>query len=282
MSALLLEGDKEMITLYGASGFIGTEICRQFPDIYQQGRSEIFPQTNNIIFMASTVDNYNVFADVFIDIETNEILPLKVLEFARAKFGDNFSFTYISSWFVYGNVELPAKEDANCDPTGFYSITRLAGEKLVRSYCETYGIPWKIFRLANIIGIGDKKASLKKNAALYLMSEILQGHEVTIYNEPSYRDFMDVRDCARAIIHLTQYGNTNEVYNIGSGISVNVKELIESVDTLGLIKYKDVPEFHKMVQIQKLSLDVTKLISSGFTSKYSMDDTIQWLKDYYK
>ena len=217
-----------MISVYGASGFIGTEFCSQFTGSYQQGRDEIEPHTSEVLFLASTVDNYNVFSSITLDIETNEILPLKVLEAGRLKFGNEFIFNYVSSWFVYGNTELPAKESGRCEPTGFYSITRLAGEMLVKSYCKTFDMPnWKILRLGNIIGVGDKKASLKKNALVHLVSEIAKGNKVKIYKDPSFRDFMDVRDCVVAIKLVMDGGDFGNIYNVGSGNTYNVREILE-------------------------------------------------------
>lgn len=272
-----------MISVYGASGFIGTEFCNQFTGCYVQARDEIEPHTNEVLFLASTVDNYNVWSNITIDIETNEILPLKVLESGRLKFGKNFKFTYISSWFVYGNTELPAKESGRCEPTGFYSITRLAGEMLVKSYCKTYDMPsWKILRLGNIIGVGDKKASLKKNALVHLVSEIAKGNKVQIYKEPSYRDFMDVRDCVDAIKLVMDKGLWEEIYNIGSGNTYNVREILESVDTENMIDYMDVPDFHKQVQVREFSLDTSKLRALGYSPQYQLQDTIQWMVGHYK
>lgn len=274
-----------MISVYGASGFIGTEFCRQNPQTFLQGREEIVPHTADVLFLASTVDNYNVFTDITLDIHTNQVLPLRVLEAGRLKYGKEFRFTYVSSWFVYGEGEadLPVKETARCEPKGFYSITRLAGERLIESYCRTFEMPnWKILRLGNVIGVGDKKASLKKNALVYLISEIAKGHKVRIYKEPSFRDFIDVRDCAVAIKLVMDMGEFGDTYNIGSGNSYNVREILEKLDAGGRIEYIDVPRFHGLVQAKRCSLDIIKLKQLGYSPKYSLEDTLSWMVDNFK
>lgn len=271
-----------MISVFGASGFIGKHFCETFNnEAIVQDRSDRVSETNSVLFLASTVDNYNVFIDPTLDIYTNEFLPIEILENTRKKFGSNFTFNYVSSWFVYGELRgLPAKETDPCDPKGMYSITRYSGEKLVQSYCETFGIPWRVLRLGSIIGRGDKKASLKKNAVLHLIQEIATGNPVKIYSSPSYRDFMDVRDCVRAIELVMRRGEINEVYNIGSGSSTNVKRLIEKVHAQvgkAPLEYMEVPTFHKQVQTPVMILNVQKLQNLDFYPEYTLDDTVEWI-----
>jgi nucleoside-diphosphate-sugar epimerase len=230
------------------------------------------------------VDNYNIFTNTQIDIITNEILPIQVLEEARKKFGSNFTFTYVSTWFVYGDNPLEASEGDPCKPKGFYAITKLAGEQLVRSYCKTYGIPWKVLRLGSVVGAGDYKASLKKNAMQYLIGELVRGHTVEIYDEPSYRDIIDVRDCVHAMHLAMKRGIPNQIYNIGNGMSVNIKETLEWVNKKGHgeIKYIPVPDFHKQVQAQRFYMDTTKLKMLGYVREYSLGDTLMWLINTYE
>ena len=114
---------------------------------------------------------------------------IKVLENIKNK--NNTTFNFISSWFVYGNTDLPAHEESYCDPRGFYSITKRAAEQLLISYCETYEIKYRILRLANVIGTGDKKVSKKKNALTYLINELKQDNAINLYSDGDlYRDYI--------------------------------------------------------------------------------------------
>ena len=51
----------------------------------------------------------------------------------------NTVFNFISSWFVYGkNNEIPFREDySQCNPTGFYSITKYCAEQLFKLYSHS-------------------------------------------------------------------------------------------------------------------------------------------------
>ena len=85
-----------------------------YPDlVVKQDRDDRVPKTNNILYMISTTDNYNVHANITLDVDTNLKVLCEVLEHCKKK---NIVFNFISSWFVYGTVDLPATEDTPCNP----------------------------------------------------------------------------------------------------------------------------------------------------------------------
>ena len=96
-----------MIAVYGGTGFIGSKFVKK-NDCVVVPRDQINPPngTTKILYLISTVDNYNVLNDSFLDINTNLVYLMKVLDAIKGK---NIEFTFISSWFVYGDADLPAK-----------------------------------------------------------------------------------------------------------------------------------------------------------------------------
>ena len=124
--------------------------------------------------MVNTIDNYNIHQNLHIDVDTNLSTLMSVLENIDRNDKD-LVFNFVSSWFVYGqNDKTPFREDdLACNPTGFYSITKRCAEQLIISFCNTYGIKYRIFRLANVLGEGDGKISKKKNALQFLIKEIV-------------------------------------------------------------------------------------------------------------
>ena len=118
-----------MITVYGGNGFIGRSFCESI-ESNKMDRNGICPPTGTktVIYFISTIDNYNVLTNPYIDIETNLIHLIRVLESCKDR---DIDFIFISSWFVYGEVDLPAKEDSYCNPKGFYSITKRTAEQQI-------------------------------------------------------------------------------------------------------------------------------------------------------
>jgi nucleoside-diphosphate-sugar epimerase len=170
---------------------------------------------------------------------------------------------------VYGKTELPANENSICNPKGFYSITKHAAEQLVESYCKTFGIKYKIIRLGNVVGKNDSKVSKKKNALQFLLNEIKSNNKINLYNEGQfYRDYIDVEDVAEGIKFIIDNGENNEVYNLASGVPVLFKDIIDyaynqlnSTSEIGVMEPTD---FHKLVQVESMYLDTTKLNDLGF------------------
>ena len=63
-------------SVFGGTGFVGGNFCDCFSEnVIIQKREDRKPSTKNILYFISTVDNYNVFNNITLDVETN----LKVL-----------------------------------------------------------------------------------------------------------------------------------------------------------------------------------------------------------
>lgn len=276
------------LSIFGGRGFIGSYLADSLPfeETIVVDRECIEPLTPNVINLISTVDNYNVKENPFLDIETNLIHFMKILSKGYEKWGKDLVFNQVSTWFVYDGSHLPANEESPCNPTGFYSITALAREQLLKSYCGTFGLKYRILRLGNVIGVGDKKASPKKNALQWMVKELAQGRDVSVYKGGAVRDFIDVRDCVRAVHLVLEKGKLNQTYNVANGQGLNISALIDVAHRASGYKAKvkemEVPNFHKVVQTPKMYLDVKKLKGLGYVKQHDIKTTIEELVHYYE
>lgn len=274
----------DKISLFGA-GFIGGKFAETYPEetiVVDRGCK--FSPTNNILYMRSTIHNHHPKdLDFFTDIDTNLFHFMEVVE---ANHGKPFVFNLISTWFVYDGVHMPASEGDICNQNGFYSITARAREQLLKSYCETFGVNYRILRLGNVIGTGDKKASPRKNALQWMVKELAQGRDVQLYKGDAIRDFIDVRDVVKAIHLVLEKGELNTIYNISNGEGVRISTLLETANRAAGYKAnvgeKDVPEFHKIVQTNKMWMDVKKLKSLGYVKSHDIETSVEELVKYYE
>jgi len=280
--------ENNKINVFGGSGFIGSRFCEKFKfDIIKNDRSDYTIKSNNILYLISTVDNYNIHNNLHIDIDTNLKILMNLLE--NLPKNENIVFNFVSSWFVYGqNNEIPFREDySHCNPTGFYSITKHCAEQLLISFCQTFNIKYRIFRLANVLGEGDMKISKKKNALQYLIKEITQNRDVELYyGGKVLRDYIYIDDVCDAIKLCIDKAPYNQIINIGNGEPYTFGDLIQkSIDyaeSKSNIIHINPTQFHNVVQVRHSYLDITKLRSYGFSSKYDIDTIIHNLVDFYK
>ena len=274
-----------MINLFGGSGFVGTSFREKYECLANE-RNDLIPQlasgVTDVLYLISTIDNYNVKVNPHIDIDSNLTTLIRVLENFRRLNKPNVVFNFASSWFVYGDSELPARETSYCDPKGFYSITKRAAEQLLISYCETYDLKYRILRFANILGPGDMKVSRKKNALTYLIEKIRFNEDIDIYdNGEFYRDYIHVSDLCYAVRTVMQHGAVNEIYNIGNGKPILFREIIEYAikksNSKSKINFIEQPDFHKLVQVKSMYMDNSKIRSLGYSPIFTIHTIINQL-----
>lgn len=279
----------DKISVFGGTGFIGSKFCSIHPDrAIAMQRDDYAAKTPNILYLISTTDNYNALNNLHVDIDTNLTVLMNVLERLPQR-REDIVFNFVSSWFVYGkNYEMPFREDhSRCNPTGFYSITKYCAEQLLISYCQTHNIKYRVFRLANVIGIGDKRISKKKNALQFLIREIVRGNDVPLYyGGEVLRDYISVDDAAKAMLLCIDKAPMNQIINIGSGKPHKFLDLInKAIDyskSSSKIIHIDPTPFHDIVQVRHSYLDTSKLVSYGFKPTKDINDTVEELVNHYQ
>ncbi len=270
------------LSVFGGTGFIGSKFLKLYPENIKIDRNILRPESENILYLISTVDNYNIFDDLTKDVKVNLELFCKFLENCKS---EKITINFISSWFVYGKVDrlqLPVDESNSCNPTGFYSITKKCAEDLLISYCNTFNVKYRIIRLCNVLGEGDKGTSKKKNAVTWMINQLKENKPINLYNDGLvYRDFLHVDDVCRAINLICNKGNINEVYNVSSGKPTKIKTIIDlaqkylnSTSSLNSIK---APIFHSNVQSQDFWMNNKKLEELGFIQKISIEEIVKEL-----
>lgn len=269
-----------MVNIFG-KGFIGSHYANSFLSIVND-RNDLLPKSNNILYLISTTDNYNVHTNPYIDIETNLTTLIRVLENSRNL--SDVTFNFASSWFVYGDVPLNADENSYCNPKGFYSITKRTAEQLLISYCETFKIKYRILRFANVLGPGDKHVSKKKNALTYLLRNIKNNEDINLYDDGNfYRDYIHVKDVCDAINLVIEKGELNQIYNIGTGVPVLFKDainyIVDKTKSISNIKVVEQADFHKIVQSKSFYMNCDKLKNLGFSPKKNIYSILDELID---
>lgn len=137
----------------------------------------------------------------------------------------------IGSSDEYGPVtpeECPIKEERAIQPVSPYGISKVAQEQVASLYAKAYGMQVVMTRSFNHIGPRQGKNFVVADFASKI-AEIERGAEpiLKVGNLEAYRDFTDVRDIVRGYHLLIKYGKAGEVYNIGSGRRIKIREILD-------------------------------------------------------
>jgi len=268
------------IQVFGGYGFVGSNFVNKNLTtciVNEKIDYNVSNECDQILYLISTITNYNMKINPYIDIETNLITLMKVLEQCKDK---DLTFNFVSSWFVYGHTEMPATEESNCYPSGFYSITKKTAEDLLVCYCKTFGIKYRILRLANVVGAGDPKASPRKNALQHMINEMKQHKDINLYEGGElYRDYIHVSDVTNAIRLIMLKGDLNTIYNVGNGMPVLLKDIVFTAHRLlnsrSKINFIKQPDFHKTVQVLSMWMKNDKLKKLEYQPSYDIENIIK-------
>lgn len=181
---------------------------------------------NAIVHLAAITDIRSTVEDPYTCYKINNLSTLNMLELASRKKCDRF--VYSSSANVYGlPLELPVKETTPFNPRLPYDYSKVIGEYLVNSYSKHKGLPTTILRSWKLFGERD---SLKTAIPRFIIS-CLKGKPIPLYN--SGRDTTDpyyVENYCYAIeLCLKKDEAINEVFNVGTGNELSIKDIAEII-----------------------------------------------------
>jgi len=187
------------------------------------------------------------------------LLLLEELRKARLDTGDDPQVLISGSAEVYGSASTrfqPLTEDCPIEPLNPYAVSKVAQEILGVQYHRAEGLSVVVTRSFNHIGPGQHSAFVAPQLAQSIRGIRNQGGTgpVEIGNPAIRRDFTDVRDVVRAYVALTESGRAGGVYNVCSGRSYSIGELVEIlVDLAGVeVQVKTDPNRARRVDVPEM------------------------------
>ena len=208
---------------------------------------------------------------------TNVLGTTSVLEFCRIA---KVSLTYVSS-YLYGEPEyLPIDEQHPIKAYNPYSHSKILSEQLCEYYRKTFGIVITIFRPFNIFGPGQADWFLIPKIVKQVSSDAFQKIEVNDLRPK--RDYVYVDDIIDALVLSLK--NISSIFNIGSGFSFSVEEIINITMEVACIskKYQSSGE-HRPIEIDNVVADISKARQQlGWTPQTSFKEGIKRCLEYYR
>lgn len=161
--------------------------------------------------------------------ETNLLASVNLINQAVLHEADRLVFT--SSIAVYGENQLPMREDLTPQPEDPYGISKYAVELDLAAAHQMFGLEHTTFRPHNVYGERQNIADPYRNVIGIFMNEVMKGNPMPIFGDGlQTRAFSHVEDVAPLIARSPAVpGTTNEVFNIGADTPYTILELAEEV-----------------------------------------------------
>ena len=178
-----------------------------------------------------------------------------------------------SSSSVYGDASKVTSEDSLPETySNFYPLTKRINEMTAKLFNE-YGAETIALRYFNTYGIGENSKGPYSSVIWKFIESIRKGEQPVIYGDGRQsRDFIYVRDTARASVLAMKKGKPGEVYNVGTGKSTDFNTIFGIVKEE--MKYEEVAKFtpnplnsYQMFTQANISKTVREL---GFAPEYDV------------
>ena len=154
-------------------------------------------------------------------IDVNYNGTLNVLEAMRQNKVN--SIIFLSTQDIYGNnIDNREDESEKITASNPYSLSKLICEETIQMYSRLYKINYIILRPSRLYGQFQDKGIIPT-----LIERVMKCNVIEIGNNIK-RDFLNAKDLVKAIEFLLYY-KKNGIFNIGTGTSTSIKEVINII-----------------------------------------------------
>ncbi|MFC7394374.1 NAD-dependent epimerase/dehydratase family protein [Scopulibacillus cellulosilyticus] len=281
------------ILITGAEGFTGVHACHWFKQqgytVYPLGRQPKNQKTiqcdlllakrveelvgtiqpDYILHLAGRNDAKSSWGQPVNYIETNVIASLNILEAVRQHIPE-------AKVLMIGSALEKSTEDLPLHP---YGLSKTIQALMVKAWAAMYNVKVMLAKPTNLIGPGPSNgicALLAKEITSSL--EVDQPIECHVNNIQARRDFIDVRDAVRAYEMILTKGDVGKEYQISSGQSRSLKEVIEGYQELTKKPIHVI--FDKCEEESPIHMDMTDINALGWEADIdfmkSLDDILTY------
>lgn len=218
-----------MITVLGASGFIGSHLTRHLDAANIAWQAPARNEDLRGRELGRVIDCAGITADFRVrQYDTVDAHVSRIVDIARHSSFD--AFVYLSSTRLYkDHPTSPAREDDDLrvNPVGaggLYNLSKAMGESVVL----TLGERGHVVRLSNVYGDGSEA----HNFLASIVTDALTTGEIVLETSlDSAKDYVSVADVVELLPRIA-VGGRERIYNVASGASVTNGEITAAIARL--------------------------------------------------
>lgn len=270
----------------GASGFIGRhlgprlrslnnevwELSSKTGDIGDEKTWRHLPATDVVFHLAGRAHvptSWNETADF---VRVNVSGTVRALDYCLTH---HAHLIYVSAYLYGIPVRLPIAETDPINPNNPYALSKHLAEQVCEFYAKYRGVKVTVLRPFNVFGVGQQSQFLIPK----IIDQVRCNTEIRVKDLVPRRDYIYVNDLLDALVKAVKAPDHYSVFNIGSGISLSVKEIIDIIQRIANTSLPVNSEFSERPQeIPDVRADISKaerLI--GWKPRHSFADGISML-----
>lgn len=312
------------ILITGASGFVGGWLAEHLlsqgnSEIYgtylTEDSKDSSPVKDKITFIQANLSQTTEIESIIADVRPDEVYHLAALASVGSSFIDPIATFHnnidveiflleslrsnkltdtrvliVGSAEVYGNVkstDLPIDEEVSLRPASPYAVTKIAQDFLGYQYHLSYKMPLIRVRPFNHIGPRQSTGFVVADFAKQI-AEIENGKQdpvIMVGNLEAKRDFTDVRDMVRAYSLILEKGIAGDVYNIGSGKSIKIADVLDMLIGMSDVKIEKETDPTKLrpSDVPEIVCNNTKIRNiTSWEPTISLDTTLKDTLEYWR
>ena len=190
-----------------------------------------------------------------------------------------------SSTAVYGDTDIfPTTEETPLAPLSPYALSKQVNELYARLYTRTFGLPVVALRYYNVYGPRQRPDSDYAAAIPIFLRRLASGQPITIYGDGKQsRDFVFVKDVARANLLASKADAAGEAFNVCTGRETSLLDLLEELSEVSPTSPQVRFESPRPGDIYRSVGDPARAAAGlGFRAQTSLGsglaETLRWMK----
>lgn len=191
----------------------------------------------------------------------------------------DFEMLDLETGEVLDPIPTPETKPLLCE--SIYALNKRDQEEYCLLFGRTYGLATVACRFFNVYGPRQSLNNPYTGAVAIFISRIKNGNPPLIYEDGHQtRDFIDVRDVARACLMLVEDERAEgKVFNIGTGRPTSILQLSQIlIDMWGKQIQPEIIRRYRKGDIRHCYANVSKAQALGFQAEISLEDGLAHLK----